>query len=110
MNANPILIIDDDLDDLDLMKQAFRELEVKNEIIAFTNGLMFLTFMAETPTKPFFILCDMNLNSINGLELKRRISADERLRLKCIPFLIYSTSRAAPSIIEAYSYNVLCNR
>ena len=46
------------------------------------------------------------MSKIDGLELKRKIFEDERLRLKCIPFLFFSTSEASSSIIEAYSFGV----
>ncbi len=103
---NSIILIDDDDDDLVLFKQAFTELKVENEIIIFNDGFKFLDFMSKTAEKPFFILCDINMNKINGIELKKRIHDDERLRLKCIPFLFFSTSKASRSIHEAYSLNV----
>lgn len=106
MTTKPIVIIDDDDDDLKLIKQAFTELKVNNEIIDFNDGYKFLDFIRETDIKTFFILCDINMQKIGGLELKKMISDDERLRLKCIPFLFFSTSMASPAIERAYSYNV----
>lgn len=106
MNGNSIIIIDDDDDDLDLIKQAFEALQIKNEIIIFNHGHDFIQYMTETDTKIFFILCDINMSKISGLELKEIIHANERLRLKCVPFLFLSTSSASASIMKAYSFNV----
>jgi CheY-like chemotaxis protein len=106
MNINPIIIIDDDKDDLEFISQAFIELKVENEIIIFDDGLKFLDFMQVTNKKAFFILCDINMGKINGLDLKKTILDDERLRLKCIPFLFFSTSMATGSILKAYSFGV----
>ena len=103
--TSPIIIIDDDEDDLYLVKEAFISLKVENEIITFSDGFKFLEYIKKTDKKSFFILCDINMGSINGLELKKIILDDERLRLKCIPFLFWSTSKASPDIIKAYSYN-----
>ncbi len=106
MNTNPIIIIDDDAEDLEIIKLAYVELKVENEIIVFDDGFKFLEFMKATDKKAFFILCDINMSKINGLDLKKRIFDDARLRIKCIPFLFFSTSKASSSILEAYSFGV----
>jgi CheY-like chemotaxis protein len=106
MVNRPIIVIDDDGDDLSLIQDAFAALGVENEIVVFNDGFKFLDFIRETTKKPFFILCDINMSKIGGLELRKKIFDDERLRLKCIPFLFFSTSGAPPFIVEAYSYNV----
>ena len=105
MNNKPIVIIDDDVDDLEIFKQAFTELKVENEIIVFEDGLEFLDFINTTDMKSFFfILCDINMNNISGLELKQELY--EKWRLQCIPFLFFSTSEASRTINKAYSLNV----
>lgn len=106
MNTDPIIIIDDDEEDLEIISTAFAEIKVKNEIIIFDDGLKFIEFIKTTDKKSFFILCDINMRKISGLELKKKIFQDERLRLKCIPFLFFSTVKASSSIMEAYSYGV----
>ncbi len=106
MNANPIIIVDDDPDDIEFLKQGFIDLKVENEIIVFDNGFKFLEYMWTTEKRTFFILCDMSLGIIKGLDLKRKIFEDSRLRLKCIPFLLLSTSKASAKILEAYSFGV----
>ncbi len=106
MNKNPIIIVDDDIEDLELMQQAFEQLNIENEIIVFNNGLKFLEFIKVTHNKTFFILCDINMSPINGLELKRRIYEDEELRLKCVPFVFLSTSGASSTVMRAYSFGV----
>ena len=106
MNSNSIIIIDDDDDDLELIKQAFEALKVENEIIIFNDGHAFLDYMRETDKKTFFILCDINMSKIDGLELKKLIHDDERLRIKCVPFLFLATIGASSSIMRAYSFDV----
>ncbi|MEJ7587517.1 MAG: response regulator, partial [Ferruginibacter sp.] len=106
MNKKPIIVVDDDPDDLELLQQAFSEMNVDNEIIVFDNGLKFLEYLKTTENGTFFILCDINMSKIDGLELKRIIFDDERLRIKCVPFIFLSTSGASSSIMKAYSYGV----
>jgi len=106
MNKKPIIVIDDDKDDLELLQQAFSELNIDNEIIVFDDGLEFLEYMKATENGTFFILCDINMAKVSGMELKKIIYDDERLRIKCVPFIFLSSSGASTSIMEAYSYGV----
>src|SRR5688500_2653945 len=96
----PIVIIDDDDEDLEMIQQAFQELKVENEVVIFNDGFKFLDFIRATQNKIFFILCDINMSKIGGLELKAQIYEDEALRLKCVPFLFMSTSRASDEIMK----------
>ncbi len=105
-NSNPIIIIDDDTDDIELFQEAFQELGIKNEIMVFTDGHKFYDYISTTDNKSFFIFCDVNMNRINGFELKEKIFDNEELRFKCIPFLMLSTSGAPANILDAYSLNV----
>lgn len=105
-NSNPIIIIDDDIEDIDFFQQAIKELGIKNEIMVFMDGNKFYDYISTTDRKSFFILCDINMNKINGFELKKKIFDNEKIRLKCIPFLMLSTSGASPHVLEAYSLNV----
>jgi CheY-like chemotaxis protein len=106
MSSAPIIIIDDDDEDLELIQQALEELKVENEVIIFNDGYKFLDFIKQTHNKAFFILCDINMSKISGLELKKEIYEDDELRLKCVPFVFMSTSRASDAIMKAYSYGV----
>lgn len=89
-NSNPIIIIDDDVDDIELFQEAFKELGIENEIMVFTDGDKFYDFISTTDRKSFFICCDINMNRLNGFELKKKIFDNEEIRLKCIPFLMLS--------------------
>jgi hypothetical protein len=65
-NPNPIIIIDDDTDDLPLFQGGFKELGVENEIMFFNDGHKFYDFISATDRNSFFILCDINLNRLRG--------------------------------------------
>ena len=43
---------------------------------------------------------------LNGLELREKIHTNEDLRLKCIPYLIFSTSSEQKFVVDAYSKSV----
>ncbi len=106
MNPRPIILIDDDPDDLQFMQEAIREIDQDREVIAFSEVEKFLDFISTTEQVFLFILSDINMGKINGLELKKLIYDDEHLRLKCVPFIFLSTTSAPASVEEAYSYNV----
>lgn len=106
MDKKPIIVIDDDDEDLELILLAFSELNIENEIIVFNEGLKFLEYIRSTEVRTFFILCDINMNKISGLELKKIIYDDEDLRIKCVPFIFMSTSDSSNSVMKAYSYGV----
>ena len=105
-NLNPIILIDDDEEDIEIFRTGFKELGIENEIIVFNDGNKFYDYISTTRTKLFFIFCDINMNGLNGFELKKKIFDNEELRLKCIPFLMLSTSSASEHIMRAYSLNV----
>jgi CheY-like chemotaxis protein len=98
----PIIIIDDDREDLQLFEMAFKEIGVANEMIYFEQSAEALKFLKTTDKQPYFILCDVNMPEINGLELRDEINKDERLKLKSIPFLFVSTSSDKRSVNHAY--------
>lgn len=106
MSSRPILLIDDDPDDLELIENAIREIDPHRQAITFSEPHAFLDYVRATDQVFLFILCDINMSKLNGLQLKKLIYDDERLRMKCVPFIFFSTSRASASVEEAYSYNV----
>ncbi len=102
----PIILIDDDADDLNFIAEALRALNVSNEICPFDNAISSLQFLKQPDVNPFFILCDVNMSQMNGFELLQEINQDERLRLKSIPFLFLSTAGTRPGITKAYKLAV----
>ncbi len=106
MTKKPIILIDDDPDDLELMADAIKEIDPEIEVISFSDPFKFLDFIRGTEKVSLFIVCDINMGRLNGLELKKRLYDDERLRLKCIPFIFLTTSRASSTVEAAYSFNV----
>jgi CheY-like chemotaxis protein len=104
MNKNgPIIIIEDDQDDQEILTDVFKKLAYSNEIIFFLESEKALDYLNQTDTVPFLILSDINMPRLNGLELKRKIHTDAALQVKCIPYLFFTTSTSKDSVIEAYS-------
>ena len=107
MNKNgPIIILEDDADDQEMLKEVFQKLKYPNEVIFFKNGEEALEFLNKADTLPFIILSDINLPKLNGFELRAKLKTDAELELKCIPYLFFSTASNQRTVIDAYSLSV----
>jgi CheY-like chemotaxis protein len=104
--GGPIIIIEDDSDDQEIMQEVFKELDYKNEIRFFSDGDEALKYLTATEIEPFIIFSDINLPKLNGMELRAKIHENEDLRIKSIPYLFFSTSAEQKHIIDAYSKSV----
>lgn len=100
----PIIIIEDDPDDQEMLRLVLEELQVPNEIKIFDNCPDALNYLMDTPDKPFLIISDINLPTMSGLEMRRRITDSARLRKKTIPFIFLSTSSKQESVEIAYEF------
>lgn len=98
----PIIIIEDDADDRELLSEIFKELQVPNVLRFFNSCMNALDYLLATIEKPFLILCDINLPVMTGLELCKKITENESLKIKSIPFVFLTTTSDQKVIIEAY--------
>jgi CheY-like chemotaxis protein len=104
--GGPIIIIEDDIDDQEMLTEIFNDLNFRNKIIYFSDGDKALEYLIDTNNKPFLILSDINMPKVNGFELRDKIHTNEELRLKCIPYLFFTTSSSQNAVIDAYSKSV----
>jgi CheY-like chemotaxis protein len=104
--SGPIIIIEDDLDDQEVLTDIFKELNYGNEVIFFGDSLAALEYLTHTDTEPFLVLSDINMPKLNGLELREKVHNNEDLRMKSIPYLFFSTSAEQKHVIEAYSRSI----
>lgn len=104
--SGPILIIEDDVDDEEMLSEIFKKLDYKNEIKFFSDGEKALEYLFASDSKPFLILSDINMPKLNGFELREKIHTNEELKLKCIPYLFFTTSSSQKAVIDAYSMSV----
>ena len=100
--GGPIVIIEDDMDDQESLKEAIKDAQVFNQLIFFDNGPDAFEYLKTTTQQPFLILSDVNLPKQNGIEFKAQIDADPELRNKSIPFIFYTTYVSQYAVKEAY--------
>jgi CheY-like chemotaxis protein len=102
----PIVLVEDDGDDQELIADALKAAGVSNELRIFENGKEVLQYLYDTNEQPLIILCDINMPIMDGLQLRRHIQSDDYLRLKSIPFVFLSTDASPAAVKEAYELTV----
>ncbi len=101
--SGKIIFIEDDPDDVEIMRKILTELRVKNELLPFKDTHEAFTYLVQITEPPFLIFCDMNLPGQNGLQFKKQLDDNPVLRKRSIPFVFYSTSADQASVDKAYS-------
>jgi response regulator RpfG family c-di-GMP phosphodiesterase len=101
--AGEILIVEDDLDDRELLENVFSDLNITNSLVWFDNTDNAYSYLIVTNKSIFIIFSYINLPGKNGLELKRAIDNEPKLRKKSIPFVFYSTAAHQRDINDAYT-------
>lgn len=104
--SGPIIIIEDDPDDHEMMERILFKMNPENIIKKFYDGESALQYLLETEDDPFIIICDINMPIMNGLQLKQSIDADVRLKRKSIPFVYLSTTANPQQVRQAYELSV----
>lgn len=104
--SGPIIIIEDDIDDQEILTEIFKELNYENEIIFFGDGESALDFLTNTAIEPFIIFSDINMPKLNGVELREKVHNNEDLRLKSIPYLFFTTRAEQKHVVDAYSKSI----
>ena len=104
--GGPIIVIEDDVDDQEVLVEIFKKLGYKNEIVYFLDGNEALEFLNQTDVQPFLILSDINMPRLNGFELRSKIFTNEQLQTKCIPYLFFTTGANKKAVVDAYALSV----
>jgi len=104
--SGPIIVIEDDIDDQDVLIEIFQRLGYVNKIIFFQDGNEALAYLNRSEVHPFLILSDINMPKLNGFDLRNMVFTNEQLQTKCIPYLFFTTAANEKSVIDAYSMSV----
>ena len=107
MNKNgPIIVIEDDLEDQEILVEIVQKLGYENRVIYFVDGNEALEYLNQSEVQPFLILSDINMPRMNGFELRNKVFTNKMLQLKCIPYLFFTSGANRQSVIDAYAMSV----
>ena len=106
-----ILLVEDNLKDVELALAALAENNLANEVVVARDGAEawdYLTrqgrYAERPPGSPAVVLLDLKMPKIDGLEVLRRMKADDALRM--IPVVMLTSSREQQDVIESYRLGV----
>ena len=110
MRDKIILLVEDNPDDELLTLRALRKNNVLNKIVVARDGVEALDYLfgtggysgRDTAVMPQLILLDLKLPKIDGLEVLKRLRADERTRL--LPVVILTSSREEQDMLDGYGF------
>lgn len=109
MNKKTILLVEDNPDDVALTLRAFKKSNILNEVKVASDGAEALDYLfatgayasRNTDLMPQLILLDLKLPKLDGMEVLRRMRADERTRL--LPVVILTSSKEEQDIVDGYN-------
>jgi two-component system response regulator len=104
-----ILLVEDNPDDVALTLRAFKKNNIKNEVVIATDGQEAVDWLFGTGTHagrdttdlPAFILLDLKLPKLDGMEVLRAIRANPQTAL--LRVIMLTTSREEGDVVESYS-------
>lgn len=104
-----ILLVEDNPDDEALTLRALKKSGIPSKVVVARDGVEALEYLhctgahAERDVRyqPKVILLDLNLPRISGMEVLRRMRADQRTKL--IPVVVLTTSREEEDLVGSYS-------
>ena len=104
--AGPIIVIEDDEEDQEILQEIFNKLNYPNKVLFFSESDKALEYISDPNHNPFLILSDLNMPKTDGLTLRNKIFADKQLQAKCIPYLFFTTGTHQKAVIDAYGTSV----
>lgn len=109
MSHKKILLVEDNPDDVALTMRALKKNSILNEVVVATDGQEALDWLfcagahvGRNPAdQPAFVLLDLKLPKIDGLDVLRTMREDPRTRL--LHVVVLTTSREEQDVVESYS-------
>jgi two-component system, response regulator len=109
MTEQVILLVEDSSSDEELTLRALKKGMIANRVVVTRDGADALDYLfaqgaytgRNVDEVPQVVLLDLNLPKIGGLEVLRRIRADERTKL--LPVVILTSSREDQDLLSGYA-------
>ena len=108
MTPPPILMVEDDADDLELTQLALREAKVANPLVVARDGVEALDLLFRGadggPLRPVVVLLDLKLPRVDGLQVLEKIRGDARTR--DLPVVVLTSSDEEEDRHRSYALHV----
>jgi two-component system, response regulator len=109
MDEKIILLVEDNPDEEELVRIALQQTDVMSQLIVVHHGAEALDYLFSTGTyagrgsnmTPHLILLDLKMPKVHGLEVLRKLRADERTKL--VPVVILTSSNEEQDLLASYS-------
>lgn len=110
MNEKIILLVEDNPDDEELTLRALKKNNIQNEVVIARDGVEALDYLfgvgawagRDTSNVPAVTLLDLKLPKVDGLEVLRKLRADERT--KYLPVVILTSSKEEQDLLNGYKF------
>ena len=109
--SGPILLVEDDPNDLELTLTALEDYQLANEVVVAGDGAEALdylyrrgAFSSRANDSPAVMLLDLNLPKVGGLEVLQQVKAEESLKM--IPVVVLTSSREERDVVASYRLGV----
>jgi two-component system response regulator len=107
LKQQPILLVEDNKDDVELTLMAFDQARITNPVIVARDGVEALDYLfgegrhagRDTREQPVVVLLDLKLPRVGGLQVLERVRQDARTQY--IPVVILTTSTEQDDMIAA---------
>jgi two-component system response regulator len=104
-SAVEILLVEDNPDDAELTIRVLKKHNLANNLVHLHDGEEALKFLFENDMNiPKIILLDLKMPKVDGIEVLRKIKADDMRKI--IPVIVLTSSKEDRDIIESYKLGV----
>jgi DNA-binding response OmpR family regulator len=100
-----ILLVEDDPDHELLTIRALKKSQIANEVRVARDGEEAIDLLlGEKPVRPQVVLLDLKLPKVDGLEVLRRIRADDATKM--LPVVVLTSSDEERDVVRSYQLGV----
>lgn len=105
MQKLKIILVDDSAEDIELALHTLKKNEYIEQIDHFKDGAQALDYIAgESDVSSLFVLLDMNMPGMGGLDFLKRVKANDKT--KNIPIAVLTSTTELPDIKESMRLGV----